>query len=422
MFKSTQASEDPAYCNTLAGPCSMNKQGVITPLVATLAVQSTVSMVAVTVPVLAPSMALGVGVSATAVGLYVSLMYIGSMISSLWSGDFISRYGPLRISQVCLGLAGIGLMLTALASIPAMVLSALVIGCGYGPVTPASSHILARRTPARMMSFIFSLKQTGVPLGGVLAGAIVPTLVLMIGWKHSSLIIGGFSISLILFLIPIRKELDDDCQPGRQMSFKGVTRPLGMVMTYRPLRQLATISFLYAGMQLCLFTYLVIFLTNDIGLALVTAGLILSAAQLSGTIGRIVWGILADRYIQPRVLLGLLGIGMSIGALLTAALSPDWSTGLIVAIIIFFGATAIGWNGVYLAEAARSAPAGKAGEATGGTLFFTFLGVVLGPSLFAVIASTTNSYPMGFIFFAGLTFLCGIGGLVTHRKNQSDSL
>jgi MFS family permease len=390
----------------------------MTPLVATLAVQATVSMVAVTVPVLAPSMAPDVGVSATAVGLYVSLMYIGSMISSLWSGDFIARYGALRVSQVCLSLVGIGLMLTGLASIPAMVLSALVIGCGYGPVTPASSHILVSRTPPRMMSFIFSLKQTGVPLGGVLAGAIVPSLVLLTGWKNSSFIIGASAILLILFLIPLRKELDRDRQPGKKMSFKGVTRPLGMVLSFPPLRQLATISFLYAGMQLCLFTYLVIYLTNDIGLAFVTAGFILSAAQLSGTIGRIIWGILADHYIKPRVLLGLLGIGMAIGSLLTAALNPAWSTGLIVAIIIFFGATAIGWNGVYLAEAARSAPAGKAGEATGGTLFFTFLGVVLGPSIFAVIASGTGSYPMGFIFFAGLTFLCGVGGLLSCRNGK----
>ena len=206
-----------------------------------------------------------------------------------------------------------------------------------------------------------------------------------------------------------------------KMSFSGVTRPLGMVLTHRPLRQLATISFLYAGMQLCLFTYLVIFLTNDIGLALVTAGLIMSAAQMSGTIGRIVWGILADRYIKPRLLLGLLGIGMSVGAVFTATIQPDWSTTLIVIIVVLFGGTAIGWNGIYLAEAARSAPAGRAGEATGGTLFFTYLGVVLGPSIFAAIASGTDSYPMGFIFFAVLTFLCGIAAMATRRAGSESS-
>lgn len=395
----------------------MTEKGILLPLATTLGVQSTISMVAVTVPVLAPSAAPDLGVSAMSVGWFVSLMYVSGMISSLWSGDFIFRYGALRVSQVCLILSGLGLLLTAFSSLPAMIFSALVIGFGYGPVTPASSHILARRTPARMMSFIFSVKQTGVPLGGVLAGAIVPTLVLWVGWKNTSVIVGIFTISLVFLLIPIRGEFDADRQPGRSISFKGVTRPLVMVWSHRPLRLLAIISSLYAGMQLCLFTYLVIFLTNDIGLALVAAGLILSAAQLAGTTGRIFWGILADRYIQPRLLLGLLGIGMSAGAVLTAAISPDWPTLLIVLVIIVFGATAIGWNGVYLAEAARSAPEGKAGEATGGTLFFTFLGVVLGPSLFAVVASGSHSYPLGFTFFAVLTLVCGVGAIVSCRNS-----
>ena len=398
----------------------MKPADIILPLAVTLGVQAIISMVAVTIPVLAPSAAHDIGVSTTAAGLYVSLMYVGSMLSSLWSGDFIFRYGAVRVSQFCLVLAGIGLMLTAVGTIPMMALSALVIGFGYGPVTPASSHILARRSPARMMSFIFSVKQTGVPLGGVLAGAIVPTLVLTSGWKTSVVLIGIFTTSLVFALAPIRTELDQERQAGRPISFGGVSRPLVMVLKHRRLRQLAVISFLYAGMQLSLFTYLVIFLTGNIGMALVAAGFILSAAQIAGTAGRIIWGIVADRYVSPRLLLGLLGICMSAGALATAGISPAWPTWVIVAIISFFGATAIGWNGIYLAEAARSAPPGSAGEATGGTLFFTFLGVVLGPSLFAAVASFFDSYPHGFMFFALLTACGGIYLIFSDSSTQPE--
>ena len=173
-------------------------------------------------------------------------------------------------------------------------------------------------------------------------------------------------------------------------------------------------------MQLCLFTYLVIFLTGDIGLALVAAGFILSAAQLAGSAGRILWGLVADHYIAPRLLLGLLGILMSGGALATACMAPAWPTQVIVAVIIFFGATAIGWNGVYLAEAARSAPEGRAGEATGGTLFFTYLGVVLGPSLFAAVVSVFDSYPLGFMFFGVLTAVGGIGLMISYFRSGSE--
>jgi len=383
-------------------------------------VQAIVSMVAVTVPVLAPSAASDIGLSATYAGIYVSLMYIGSMVSSLWSGDFILRYGPLRISQVSLFLAGTGLILTALATIPAMIISALVIGFGYGPVTPASSHILVRNTPSGMMSFVFSLKQTGVPLGGVLAGAIVPGLVIVAGWKSAAVSIGVFTISLIFLLNPYRQKIDDDRQPGRGISFRGVTHPLQMVIFHRPLRRLAIISFLYAGMQLCLFTYMVIYLTEDVGMAFIAAGLTLSAAQMSGTIGRIIWGILADRYINPRNLLGILGIGMSFGALATALMQSSWPLSLILLVTIIFGATAIGWNGVYLAEAARRAPDGEVSAAVGGTLFFTFFGVVLGPPIFGGVVSTTGSYPLAFLFFAVLTLMGGIMTLVSGPNRISD--
>ena len=83
---------------------------------------------------------------------------------------------------------------------------------------------------------------------------------------------------------------------------------------------------------------------------------------------------------------------------------------------VVFGGTAIGWNGVYLAEAARSAPDGKVGAATGGTLFFTFFGVVLGPPLFGWIVSVTGSYPLAFIFFAAITMAGGIMILCTRLR------
>jgi predicted MFS family arabinose efflux permease len=254
-----------------------------------------------------------------------------------------------------------------------------------------------------MRSLIFSLKQTGVPIGGVLAGGVVPTLAILLGWREAAIAVGTVSLLLILFIHPARNMLDRDRQPKQKISLAGVFQPLRLVLTHSGLRRLSVVSFLFAGMQLCLFTYLVIYLTKDIGMAFVAAGFTMSATQMAGTIGRIVWGTIADRYLKPRLLLGLLGAGMSVGAVATALMDASWPTWSIVAVIILFGATAIGWNGVYLAEAARLAPPGKVGDATGGTLFFTFLGVVLGPPLFGLVASATDSYPLAFVFFALLT-------------------
>ena len=60
------------------------------------------------------------------------------------------------------------------------------------------------------------------------------------------------------------------------------------------------------------------------------------------------------------------------------------------------GASAIGWNGVYLATVARQAPPGQAGTATGGTLLFTFMGVMAGSPAFGALAGASGSYRVAF--------------------------
>jgi len=87
-------------------------------------------------------------------------------------------------------------------------------------------------------------------------------------------------------------------------------------------------------------------------------------------------------------------------------LSTSMPTVLLLGILAVFGASAIGWNGVYLAEVARQAPKGQASLATGGTLAVTFLGVVLGPPLFGAMSGLFGSYRAGYAALALPTLAC----------------
>jgi hypothetical protein len=69
---------------------------------------------------------------------------------------------------------------------------------------------------------------------------------------------------------------------------------------------------------------------------------------------------------------------------------------------VLYGATAVGWNGIYLAEVARLAPEGRIATVTGGTQFFTFSGGLLGPPVFGAIVGATGGYGFGFVLFAVL--------------------
>jgi MFS family permease len=383
-------------------------RSTLLPLAATLAIQALVAMATITVPVLAPAASDELHLSAGLIGLYVSLVYLGSMISSAASADVIRRIGAIRFSQYCLMMCAVGLALLTFGTTPALIASALVLGLGYGPITPASSHILAKTTPPHMMSFVFSVKQTGVPLGGALAGIVVPPLVLLGGWRLSALVVAGLCVLTAVIAQSIRAENDADRDPKRPISARGPFRALALVATDANVRRLALSSFFFSALQLCLTTYLVTYLANQLGYTLVEAGLMLAVATTAGIVGRIAWGAAADRSGRPAAVLGLVGLAMAAAAGAMAISSPDWPRAAMIVLCAAFGGTAIGWNGVYLAEVAREAPEGKTVEATGGALFFTFFGVLITPPLFAAIVEGGGSYGMAFAVVAVPPLLCGL--------------
>ena len=289
-------------------------------------------------------------------------------------------------------------------------------GLGYGPVTPASSHILARSTPPQRMGVVFSLKQTGVPLGGAMAGLVVPPLVLLWHWQGAALAVGAACLVMMGVAQLVRSGFDADRDRSGRISLGGVLRPLRQVLGYRDMRNLALCTFFLSAMQLCLTSYLVTYLTSQYQASLVTAGLVLSLAQGAGVAGRLLWGYVADRWLAPNRVLILLTFVMALAALVTALFTPHWPLLLVSVVSMVFGATAIGWNGVYLARVAQLAPPGQAGALTGGTLFFTYFGVVIGPPLYAALVGLTGSAAAGYAG-AGLALLA-VGAVMTWVEVQ----
>lgn len=386
------------------------------PLLLTLVIQAMVAMALLSLPVLAPVVAQALQVSPALVGLYVSVTYAGAMLATLLGGATVARMGAIRVSQWGLVLCALGLLLCAVPWLPAMVLGAVLIGLGYGPITPASSHLLARTTPPHQMSFVFSIKQTGVPLGSMLAGAVVPPLALWGNWQLSLVAVAVVCLLCAWLSQSLRAELDSDRQSDARIRWGSLIEPIRLVLAHRALRTMAACSFMFSMVQLSLTTYLVTFLHDDLSYSLIAAGLALSVTQLGGIGGRVVWGYVADRWLGARRMLLMLASMMALGALASAFLTTDTPNSVVIAILLGFGASAIGWNGVYLAEVARRAPIGLASLATGGTLAFTFLGVVLGPAMFGGLSAVFGTYRAGFV---GLMVMACTSGLVLYFSQRA---
>ena len=161
-----------------------------------------------------------------------------------------------------------------------------------------------------------------------------------------------------------------------------------------------------SGVQLCLSSFAVTMLVQDAGYGLVAAGVMLSVAQGAGVTGRIAWGWIADRFGNCLRLLIALSAVMVVCCGAMALMTAQWPRALTALLFLAFGASAVGWNGLFLAEVARLSPPGKVSVATSGAMVWNFAGILMGPALFALIYRMNSSYALTF----GLLSVFAIGG------------
>jgi MFS family permease len=368
-------------------------------------------MVGLVVPVLAPVIAEELDVGPALIGAYSALLYCSAMVSVTLCGSLFQRFGALRVSQAVLLLMAAGLAIAVPGTLVLFALSAVVIATGPGFSTPAGSHILARYCPPRHAPLFFSIKQTGVPIGGLLAGLLLPFLALRVGWRGAFLATAALFLAFAVVLQPLRAEFDGDRQPGRRVSPADVKATLKAVTTNPHLRELAFASSTFVGLQVCFQAFFVSYLAKGLGWPLTTAGYVFAVSHGVAVFTRILWGWIAGRFVPPRLVLAGLGVAMAAASVATGLYTPQWSLLGLTVVAVFFNATAVSWHGVLFAEIARLAPAAEVGSMTGGVLFFIFVAMVVYPAVFGAILGATGSYAYGFFLgavpalIAGLLFL-----------------
>lgn len=380
---------------------------VIAAVIIMMMVQIMMSMSTMSAPLLVELAASDLGIQIHEVGYYYSIIYGVATLSALTCGSLLSRFGAVRMVQACLALAAFSLCLAATGEPWAVAIAGPLVGFAMGPTTPASSHVLGRLSPPAHRNLIFSMKQTGVPIGNAVAGASLPAMGLAMGWQPPLLVLAGFCVALALAAETHRRVIDIDAgRGGRLFSWREVVAPMAIVMRHGALRRAAFTSGFYSGMQSCVSAFLVATLTQRAGYDLLTAGLVMTVAQSAGAVARILWGFAADRTGQPALTLAVIGAIMAVVGGGVGLVEREWPIALVLIAGAILGGTAVGWNGVYLAEVARLAPADKVGAVTGATSMYTYGGVLAVPTIFALIVAQTDSYAAGF-FFAALLASAG---------------
>jgi MFS family permease len=381
---------------------------VVRDVAGTFTIQTLAALALYSIPVFAPAAALDYGVDATQVGVFSGIAYFTAMLVGLVTGAFVTRYGAMRTGQACMVFAALAMVAFAVGSPWLAVVSAIFLGLNYGPVNPLSAHILTKVTTAKTRPLIFSIKQTGVTVGGALAGITVPFLVLTFGWRVGALIIGAAALTAMLLVHPMRRRLDSDRRPTAPLRSASLMGPVRLIAKDPVTLHLAIMALIFSGIQLTAAAFLVIFLNDHLELPLVEAGALFALSQVGGTLGRIFWGAISGAYFKPRHVLTVLGLITCASYAVLALSEPDWPPMILAILCFILGASSYGWNGVYLSEVASLAPPGKIGEVTGGVQFFMFAGAFMAPPCFSVIASFGGGFSMAFMVFA---IIAGVTGL-----------
>ncbi len=354
--------------------------------------------------VIAPAIILDLRLAPAWIGVYFGLTALAALVVQLGCGSFIVRYGAMRMSQIALVLLAFGTALTTLDTPLMLVLSALIAGGGGAVSTPASSHLLARCASPQYLPLVFSIKQTAVPAGLLLAGMFAPQLTEWQGWRATMLLSAVACVVYALMLQPLCKIFDTDRVPTRTFRLSDFRTTLTAVLATSELRALSFACLAFNGLQAAVTAYFVVYLTT-IGYTPVAAGFLFSVAVAVAVPGRILWGWLGSTHVTPRRLMAGLALGMAGSVALLALCDTGWPTLLVGLIACVLSATALSWHGILLAETARAAPEGMRGGVTGGVLSFGQVGALALPLMYSGLLDVTGSYGIGFI-------VCGVPALV----------
>lgn len=364
--------------------------------------QTFVSFGRIMPPVVAPAIIADLGISPAWIGYYAGLTAFFALFVQMGCGSFIVRYGSMRMSQFALVALGLSLILLTHASLIGFAFSVMIVA-GSNISTPASSHLLGRFAPPRYAPLVFSLKQTAVPVGLLVAGIGGPLLTYWGGWRFALWAGSAGCIVFAILLEPLRKTFDDDRVRTRSFHLSDFKATMVSVLGTRALRSLSFASFAFNGMQSVFTAFFVTYLTT-IDYTLAAAGFVFSVATSVAVPGRIVWGWLGG-YVSPRIVMAGLGFGIAISAATVSQFDANWPKALISLAAAALSSTALSWHGVLLAETARLAPPDARASVTGGVLSCGQVGSLLMPITYSITLGLTGNYGLGFL-------LCGIPSLL----------
>jgi predicted MFS family arabinose efflux permease len=307
-------------------------------------------------------------------------------------------------------LLGLAAMITvALApSYTILVLGALLNGLPHGWANPATNALIVGNITAGARGVVTGIKQSGVQVGTLLGGLLLPPITAVAGWRAAY---ASFLVFPLAGLVGMWR------RPEAEARLREEATPGGLVPM--AVRWIAVSGALIGLGVSATLTFLPLFAGETQGWTKTQAGLLIALVGLVGVVARITWGWWSERRLGHGMTLQLLAAQSSLaGALLVLAAigAAGW---VLIPAALLFGSGAVAWNAVAMLAAMDYSPPELVGRGTGIVLLGFLTGIGLGAPLMGLSVDRLGSYTPGWVVVA---FLFAVGALVAGQVRRSGTL
>jgi MFS family permease len=375
-----------------------------------LAAQCGFSLLDQSLPALTGFVKADLGLSAGIAGLAVSAVAFGRIFGAYAAGVAADRIGERRVLVVG-GFAAASLVALAAAG-PLLLLFPLLFltGLASSAGTPAGGRLVLLAFPPERRGLALGIRQTGIPIGGLIAAAVLPWIALAVGWRWSLVCAAAITVAAVMPLALTRLE-----RVAEPLLAEGAKVP--GPATNRNVLLLTVWSCLVVSGQFAIIAFLALDVHERTGLSLAEGSLLLAVANVAGIVGRVGWGALSDRTVgrgRKPLLLVLTAVGLA-GALLLLVTPADVPLAVLAGVAAFAGLGLIGYQGLWVTMVAEAAGAQRVGAATGFAVSFTNVSIALSPPLYGLVADAAGSYRAIWAALAGVLALAFVPALLIRE-------
>ena len=385
-------------------------------LLATL-VQVGVSMLQQAPSALGPLLTTGLDLSRAQLGLLSSAIIGGMTLTTLLMGVLIDRRGERGV--VVAGVTTMVLLVFLAAQVSTFGwLFALFLLASFGAAssTPGGSKGITSWFPGSQRGMAMGVRQTGIPVGGLLAALLLPPIATQFGWAVGLEVAAGITLLVVLcFAIFYREPRDEETASAPRV-------PIGEIIRNRSFLAATGYSFVLVGAQWSATAYLTLFLHEKAEISVVLAGALLAVLQVGGVAGRIGWGMVSDRLGRRKPAMIFVSLVAVVCCLTMVLVGPSTPLPLLILFAVVLGLSLLGWNGLYVTIVAESTSIRAAATAVGAGLTVTNLGSFAVPPLFGLLIDLSSSYSVFWLALGGWVSLGAVlGSLIRepHRKEDS---